>query len=602
MIGKISSHHKVEDKNQVSLTDAVSSTNNTQIFSGKKTRALGSIYTPRDFAEFLTAWAIRHPEDHVLDVGIGEGAFVFAAYHRLLELGASNIIAQQQLFGAEIDNSAYSKFVESARNIDAHFLHLTNANFFDVEFPLVEAIVGNPPYIRRTYINNVDAIRQSVMKRNLLAGELSMTRMTDMYIYFLLHALPLLKPGGRLAVITADPWLNVGYGEAFKKYLQQHFRIEMLVSLDRHVFYDADVKPVLILATKSESPDLEWRVKFVRVKNGLPIGHLHETLYSPNSDIACSQVKSGELKAFTPWDIHFKAPEVYEELATHKLMTHMANVAETRIGIQTLAKEFFVLTAEQANTAQIEKEFLEPLAQSIRYVSYPKIDINSEPNHYLFYCDKAKDDLQKTRALEYILQGETSTVEVRGKNFSVVGYHNKERIKKANRNFWYNLKSSLEQRGRATILIPRLIYRNFTIVWNVAKFVPGELFIEFLPPLGIDDDAYLAILTSSITELMLRAHAQIYGGGTFNINPGRIKSVPVLNIALLTYQQQEALKQSYQQYLSDETHSSSSIDDLIYEILELDTTKRQRINETLKDLRQLAVSSKQVTKLIAVNP
>ncbi len=597
MIGKISSLHQVEDKNQVSLANTVSSDNNIQIFSGKKTRALGSIYTPTDFAEFLATWAVRRPEDHVLDIGIGEGTFVFAAYHRLLELGASNIIAQQQLFGAEIDKSTYSKFIESARNINADFLNLKNANFFDVEFPLVEAIVGNPPYIRRAYINNVDEIRQSVIKRNLLIGELNMTRLTDMYIYFLLHALPLLKPGGRLAVITSDPWLNVGYGEVFKKYLQEHFRIEMLISLDRRVFEDADVKPVLILATKLESPELEWKVKFIRVKNGLPIGHLQESLSSRNPDISCSQVRSSELKSFTPWDIHFKAPEVYEEIETHKLMTNMANVAKTGIGIQTLAKEFFVLTAEQANAAQIEKEFLEPLAQSIRYISHPKIDINSEPNYYLFYCDKGKDDLQKTQALEYILQGEASTVEVRGKNFSVVGYHNKERIKKANRNFWYDLKSSLERRGRATILIPRLIYRNFTIVWNVAKFVPGELFIEFLPSLGIDDEVYLAILTSSITELMLRAHAQIYGGGTFNINPGRIKSVPVLNVAPLTYQQRAALKHSYQQYLSDETHSRSLIDDLVYEILELDATKRQRINETLKDLQQLAVSSKQVHKI-----
>ena len=316
-----------------------------------------------------------------------------------------------------------------------------------------------------------------------------------------------------------------------------------------------------------------------------------------NTDIACSRVKSGELKAFNPWDIHFKAPEVYEELETHKLMSNMANVAETRIGIQTLAKEFFVLTQEQASTAQIEKEFLEPLAQSTRYISQPIIELNTEPVFYLFYCDKGKDNLQETQTLKYILQGEASPVEVRGKNIAVVGYQNKERIIKANRNFWYDLKSSLERRGRASILIPRLVYRNFTVIWNKAKFVPGELFIEFLPPPGIDDEVYLAILTSSITELMLRTHAQIYGGGTFNINPGRIKSVPMLNAALLTYQQREALKQAYMQYIADETHSRLPIDDLVYEILRLDTQKRQKINKTLKDLLQLTISSKKVHKV-----
>src|ERR1700687_4182131 len=66
----------------------------------KQPRNLGSIYTPRDFAQFLTSWAIRSPEHKVLDIGIGEGVFVFAAYERLKELGARKIDAQQQLYGA----------------------------------------------------------------------------------------------------------------------------------------------------------------------------------------------------------------------------------------------------------------------------------------------------------------------------------------------------------------------------------------------------------------------------------------------------------------------------------------------------------------------
>ena len=95
---------------------------------------------------------------------------------------------------------------------------------------------------------------------------------------------------------------------------------------------------------------------------------------------------------------------------------------------------------------------------------------------------------------------------------------------------------------------------------------------------------------------MLRTHAQIYGGGTFNINPGRIKRVPILDASLLTHQQREALRQSYLQYLSDENHSRLPIDDLVYDILELSTQKRQKINETLKDLLQLAISAKKVHK------
>lgn len=563
----------------------------------KKSRIFGSIYTPPELAQLLTSWAIRNPSDRVLDVGLGEGVFVFAAYHRLKELGVPDDDARQQLFGSEIDAEAYTRFMDASREIRIHFPHLQNTNFFDTDIPPIDAIVGNPPYIRRTYIKDVDEIRKKVFERNLEVYQLNMTRMTDMYVYFLLHALPMLRPGGRLAVITADPWMNVSYGEEFKKYLLRHFSINYLISLDRRIFKDAQVKPVLILATKEEVPGLDWPVQFVRVKSGLPLNRLSEAindLNAQNRDIIRSEVKYNELKTCIPWGIHFKAPETYEKLESHLLMAPIRNVGETRIGIQTLAKGFFVLKAEQVEAQQIEQAFLAPLAQSIRYINEPVIDVNTEPVYHLFCCANAKEDIQDTYAYQYILRGEASNVEVRGKNTTLVGYHNKERIKRSHRKYWYDLRSSIERRGCAPILIPRLVYRNFIVIWNKAGFVPGELFIEFLPHGNVDIEVYLAILTSSICELMLRVNAQIYGGGTFNINPGRIKNVSILNPLLISKQQQEELKQSYLQYVSDKAHNRSEIDNTVYRILGLNKSTQQRIAEILEDLLLLATSSKRL--------
>lgn len=558
-------------------------------------RAFGSVYTPPDYAIFLTSWAIRQSKDRVLDIGIGEGAFTFAAYHRLIKLGAMPTDAQSQLFGAEIDTATFNKFYEIARSINLNFSNLHNADFFDIDFPPVDAIVGNPPYVRRTYIENVDKIRLSVMERNLAISDLHMTRMTDLYIYFLLRALPMLKPGGRLAVITSDPWLNMSYGEEFKKYLQKHFKIETLITLDRCVFKDVQVKPVLILATKKEIIDTNWYVQFVRVKNELPIDKLQQSLSNHNeksTDVAYTAVKGRDLKPSTPWSIHFKAPEIYEELKSHNLMTPMVNIAQTRIGLQTLAKEFFVLTPKRVRDIQLETEYLEPLAQSIRYFREPVINPGMEPPFYIFCCAKSKEELKDTHALDYILQGETTKVEVRGKGISVVGYHNKDRMKRSNRHYWYDLKSAFERRGSASILIPRLIYHTFNIIWNKAKFVPGELFIEFLPPPEIDSEVYLAILTSSISEIMLRIHAQVYGGGTYNIGPGQIRNVPILNAGLLTGLQREALKQSYLQYLSEKKRDRSVIDAVVCNILGYDDREQLKLGEILKDLLLLATPAR----------
>lgn len=566
----------------------------------KPHRNLGSIYTPPDFAQFLTYWAIQTPRQKVLDVGVGEGAFTFAAYQRLCDLGARSNDARRQIYGAEIDCTAYKNFVRAAKEKNIEFPNIIPGDFFSITFPEVGAITGNPPYVRRAYLKEktVAQIRQSVVETNRSVDKIDLNGLTDLYVYFLLRALPHLRHGGRLAVITADPWLNTAYGETFKQQLQNDFIIERLISLDRRVF-DASVKPVLLLATKKPSTRATKSVEFIRLKNGLPINDLQVLLDKPRrkkpDDVLITRVKRDELKRDDTWGKYFKAPDVCRELASHEMMTPIANLAKTRIGVQTLAKEFFALTLDKVEETQIESEFLEPLAQSTRYFNNPVIEVGAEPLFFTFYCSESKGALSGTRALAYIQQGETTEVAVRGKGTTVIGYQNKERIKEEKRLYWYDLKTALERRSRAEILIPRLVYRTFMVVWNKAGFVPGELFIEFLPheSSNIDTEVYLAILSSSVTEIMLRSSAQIYGAGTYNIAPGQIKKVPIINAERLTIDQREQLKSAYHRYVADESHDRAVIDKVIYEVLGFDAPMQQTLKEVLDDMHLLATSAKE---------
>lgn len=562
------------------------------------TRRLGAIYTPPEFAEFLTSWAVQSPEQQVLDVGVGEGVFAFSAYRRLLRLGADPIEGRNQVHGAEVDDPTYASFLNIATNSFGLFPNIHNDDFFSVDFPLVDAVVGNPPYVRRTYIDEVDRIRGAVLDSALSMSESDLPRLSDLYIYFLLYASSLLKPNGRLAVITSDSWMNSGYGASFREHLKRYFYVESLISLDRPVFDDAQVRPVMLLAVKQSRDSSNKPTSFVRVKNGLPMTRVQELLENGApyvQDLVVQEIELPEPKRSHPWSIHFTVPEVHEELASHPLMTPLSNLAETRIGVQTLAKDFFVLTSERARSLQIESRFLEPLAQSSRYLSSTTIDNeDTEPDFYIFYCSDDKTEIYGTHCLQHILRGESNTVEIRGKNSSVVGYQNKERIKRSGRKHWYDLKTSLERRGRAQILIPRLMYRKATVVWNRANYVPGELFIECIPAQlpKVDVEVYLAVLNSSCAELLLRAYAQVYGGGTFNLNPGQAKEVPVLNVSLLSSRQKRDLKQAYLEYLPDEQNDRSPIDDVVYEILGFDEAMRIRIESTLADLVSLTLTSK----------
>ena len=350
----------------------------------------GRIYTPKPVAEFLTDWAIKSPQDRVLDLGIGPGAFVFQAHKRLQALGCGARDASQQIYGTEIDDVAWSNFNSSAASMGFSFPNITKGDFFNSEISNVDAVIGNPPYVRRYEIDNVDDIRRKTLGDMVDASNIS--RLTDLYVYFLLRSMQFLREDGRLAVITADSWLNVGYGKILKESLIEEFTIEKLISIDRPVFADAQVKPVLLLATKSRSKK-RWNCEFVRVKNGLSFSDLpgHLNRESAHKDIQHATVPSKLLAPENIWSIHFKAPELYDEITSHHLFTPLDKIARAQIGHQTLAKDFFVLTREKARKHGIEERFLAPLAQSALYLDHPVISRKQQIRFRLFYCSLQKE-------------------------------------------------------------------------------------------------------------------------------------------------------------------------------------------------------------------
>jgi len=547
-------------------------------------RNSGSIYTPADFAELLSLWAVVDKNQHILDVGVGEGSITFAAYERLLALGATRKKAQQQIHGTEINPLAFTKFQKASEKLNAEFPNIYLKDFFLAKLPEVDVVIGNPPYVRRSKIHNFNVVKDSFLAQTEIKEDLS--ALTDLYIYFILQACTKLKSGGRLAVITSDSWLNARYGTVFKNYLKDNFEVESLVSLDRNIF-QADVKALITLAIK-KTPSGNKITHFTTVKNGLPAKEILQLLTNSVSHLADVEVKPINLTSLASsdsWGIQFKAPDFYEEILQHEKITRVREVANTRIGIQTLAKDFFVLSPDKISNLELEAEFFVPLIQSNRNYSHPIIKEASLPNHYLFYCNVNKNKLSETKALGYIESAESIEVSIRGKNESVIGYQNKERIKSSRRSPWYNLKTELQKRNKTEILIPRIVSKCFRVYWNQAQYVPGEFFIEFNPKnKEIKTEVYLAILSSSLFDMCLRVKSQLYGGGAYSVYPGQFRDIPIINPMLLEEEQRLQLETAYLEYLSDEVKGRKAIDKVILKILGWDISFGKKINRKLNDL------------------
>ena len=175
---------------------------------------LGAIYTPEGYARILANWAIQHKTDLVLDMGVGPGVFVFHALDRLTELGATAEQACLQIYGTEIDKDVFDQFRFNTKSKGLDFSKILNADFFDTPFPKVDVLIGNPPYVRRRGLSeeSITFTRRKTISNNPSLDEKKLSNLSDLYIYFLLYALPYIKDGGKLATIVADSWLNTNYG------------------------------------------------------------------------------------------------------------------------------------------------------------------------------------------------------------------------------------------------------------------------------------------------------------------------------------------------------------------------------------------------------
>ena len=558
--------------------------------------SLGAIYTPPDVTSLITEWAVQSSDATILDLGVGEGAFVYSCYNRLIQLGTPSKQAESQIYGTEIDQSAFDTFKAKASYNGLEFPNLVCKDFFQVEFPLVDVVIGNPPYIRRRRVSSdqIDEIRASVLTSNLGLNKLSLSHLTDLYVYFLLKAIPFLKPGGKLAVIVADSWLNARYGSILKQNLKTHFEIEQIMTFDRQLFKSVQVKPTILLATKKSaqiSHINNTKIAFTRIMNGVALDTLKTSTYETGQslkDVKTLYVSPVELDAKKPWGIHFKISEVMHLLNKLDLFVPIHQIAYTRIGLQTLAENFFVFTNDEAKEKGIEPRFLKPYAHSINYFNATLLDEPSQSNLLLFFCANSKDDLAGTKALEHILAGETQEVVVHGKDYRVIGYHNKQRIKRASRPHWYDIKTEIEKRGYAPILIPRLIYRDFRVLWNRAQFVPGGAVIEFTPICSeIDIRVFLAILNSSLMEILLRGFAQLYGGGTYNVAPAQLKTLPFLDINRLSENDKAEFINAFEYFVK--TNDRGLINSLMCNILGIESNV---LESTVEDLRLMATTAK----------
>lgn len=216
-------------------------------------KARGAFFTPEPIAEHLAAWAIQdEPNAVVMDPTCGDGVFLLAAGRRLRALGQHASDLDSQLFGVDLHAESLG---EAARLLEDESLDasLIASDFFALPLPddeagpvpFLDAVVGNPPFIR--YQEHTGMSRRLSAEAALKQG-VRLSGLASSWAASLVHAAGFLKPEGRIAMVLPAELLTVGYAEPIRTWLRSRFERVNLVLFERLQFRDVLADVVLLLA------------------------------------------------------------------------------------------------------------------------------------------------------------------------------------------------------------------------------------------------------------------------------------------------------------------------------------------------------------------
>jgi type I restriction-modification system DNA methylase subunit len=292
-----------------------------ELISPDERHQLGQFYTPPAICELIAKWAIRSPDDIVLDPGCGSGGFLSAAYRVLTKLktGKDSIPPPKgihekilaQLYGVDINpfpahlsainlamkdirapSTGLNIIVEDFFSIEPNVVKLmpytikTIAGEFkrEIKVPLFDVIIGNPPYTRWVEIpeqtqNLIKRELEVLMKKYKLTPQLAKGVEPGIYVYWIMHATKFLKPGGRLGMIISNLWMQTNYGIGFGQFLLDNYKVKAIVDFTLRLF-TALISTCVILAEKEEdiSKLAENEVVFIHIPGTIESIDVNEIL------------------------------------------------------------------------------------------------------------------------------------------------------------------------------------------------------------------------------------------------------------------------------------------------------------------------------------
>jgi len=215
---------------------------------------LGQVFTKRFIADYMVNLFTMEEKSVILDPCFGTGVFIDSLHDK----------TDYITVGYELDNSLYSKF--SKQNTVSE---LINADFLlSKQNRKYDGIIMNPPYIRH---EKIDDLHKLGITKKLLQSEKEFSglpKTANLYMYFIVKAINLLRSNGELVVIFPESWLNTKSGNSFKSIIEKHCSVNKCIHVKGNAFEKEKLVGVVILKLIKNSTFADCSPIYTIVRDG----------------------------------------------------------------------------------------------------------------------------------------------------------------------------------------------------------------------------------------------------------------------------------------------------------------------------------------------
>lgn len=468
----------------------------------------GGYYTPEDIATYISRWVLQSRPKNILEPSCGDGVFVKAIFNTGLADGVC-------FSGFELhkDEAEKAQCLSESLNVESEikvcdFLGWSIPHIVS-ETALYDGVVGNPPFIRYQYLPSEAQEKSEAIFKKL---GLKFTKHTNAWVPFVLAAISLLRPGGRLGMVLPAEIIHVMHAQSLRDFLIEHCEKILLIDPEEIWFESTLQGAVILLAEK--------KISSATPSRGLGIQHVYgrEFLSQDPCELFSSvEALSGEAVSgkWTKALLSHEEREAYDRVCSFDEVYEFDSVATVDVGIVTGANKFFLVEDS------VVEEF------ELYDYAYPMFG-RSEHCPGIIY-DKAQHirNSQKGNPTNFIwIQGELSALPGRVRDYISFGeaqsLHTRYKCKV--RSPWYTVPSVRSSQ----IGMLKRCHDTPKLILNEAGAYTTDTAYRIAVAGHISPEKLVYCFANALTALSAELEGRYYGGGVLELVPSEIERLKLV--------------------------------------------------------------------------